>query len=191
MKKSFFCSLLIALALTAHVMPAAPNQGTLLLAIQNDDLVEMIEIIEKDASNITICDEDGRTALYVAALHDDIDLAKYILENHNLSDLDFKKFINQPEMHCGWTPLHIATILEHDEMMIMLIDAGASNTKKDLQGKTPQQCAQEVVCTENEYYDDEKSTSSSSTDLDDLPEYLSSDEEDKSPKKRLHTNNQP
>ncbi|MBY0353462.1 ankyrin repeat domain-containing protein [Candidatus Babeliales bacterium] len=192
MKKSFFCSFLIALAFTATVMPAAsPTKETLLVALQNDDLVKIQEIIEVDKSNITICDHDGRTALYIAAFHDDIDLAEYILVHHNLSGIAFNKFINQPEKHCGWTPLHVATILEHDQMIDMLIKAGANTTKKDLQGRTPEQLAAEVVYSDNEYYDNETSDSSTdlSTDSDDSQGYLSSSDEDKSQKKRIKKTN--
>jgi hypothetical protein len=40
----------------------------------------------------------------------------------------------------GWTPLHVAAMSGHEDMMRFLVSSGAAQDVKDGQGKTPREC---------------------------------------------------
>lgn len=93
---------------------------------------EIVGMLMERGAKITVLDDFNRSAFWYAALQENVEVTKRLIsapsakEVVNIADSDFQR-----------TPLHLAVRGNEPELVQLLIQAGASDTKKDITGKTP------------------------------------------------------
>ena len=88
----------------------------------------------KDGADIHLRDEEGGTALIVAALHGNRDVVEFLVDQGVEIDA-----MDEP----GWTALMIACHQGHSDVVRLLLEKKASQSVRDRQGKTALEWAME------------------------------------------------
>lgn len=102
------------------------NPTALMIAAQNGDLAELKRLI-KEGAKIDEVDADGKTALFYAILNDEIYAVKTLIAaKANVNHIAGGKF----------TPLMTAARFGRDQMIPLLLKAGAKINEQDKFGKT-------------------------------------------------------
>jgi len=108
--------------------PNTPSEkGTpgLLLAIQSESPKSAMLLAKYPQTNVNVHNQLGETPLMLAAINNQIDLAKVLIARG--ADVN----------HPGWTPLHYAASRGHREMMRLLLDHEAYIDSEAANGTTP------------------------------------------------------
>ena len=108
--------------------PNTPSEkGTpgLLLAIQSESPKSAMLLAKYPQTNVNVHNQLGETPLMLAAINNQIDLAKVLIARG--ADVN----------HPGWTPLHYAASRGHREMMRLLLDNEAYIDSEAANGTTP------------------------------------------------------
>ena len=108
--------------------PNTPNEkgvAGLLVAIQSEAPKSALVLAKHPQSNLNVQNQLGETPLMLAAINNQLELAKVLIE-HGAE-------VNKP----GWTPLHYAATRGHREMMRLLLDNDAYIDSESANGTTP------------------------------------------------------
>jgi uncharacterized protein len=108
--------------------PNTPNEKGvpgLLFAIQSESPKSAMLLAKHPSTNLNAQNESGETPLMLAAINNQLDLAKVLIERG--AD------INKP----GWTPLHYAATRGHRDMIRLLLDNDAYIDSESANGTTP------------------------------------------------------
>ncbi len=108
--------------------PNTPNEKGvpgLLIAIQSPSPKSAMLLAQHPKTNVNASNQHGETALMLAAINNQLELAKVLIERG--AD------VNKP----GWTPLHYAATRGHREMMRLLIENDAYIDSEAENGNTP------------------------------------------------------
>ena len=108
--------------------PNTPNEKGvpgLLVAIQSPSPKSAMLLAKNPMTNVNASNQHGETALMLAAINNQLELAKVLIERG--ADA------NKP----GWTPLHYAATRGHREMMRLLIENDAYIDSEAANGNTP------------------------------------------------------
>jgi glycerophosphodiester phosphodiesterase len=108
----------------------------LALATQSN-FVAIVRLLVAAGVDINYRDEQGETALHVAARFGHENCAKALLEGSVIHKAD----VDVPEKTYGWTPLFIACVDGHLPMVELLVAAGADLERCDLSGWTAKEHA--------------------------------------------------
>ncbi|QQR49295.1 ankyrin repeat domain-containing protein [bacterium] len=132
MKKMFIFSVAISLTLVSSAFSAINDDLKKALKLHD---CEKIEHLLAEGATITTVDAFGHTALHVATCENNQDLVQVIL-SHYYDEL--MSFIDLQDYSCDWTALHFAFIFEYENIIDLLIQAGANQTIQDCNGLTPE-----------------------------------------------------
>ena len=110
--------------------------GTLLLAVK-EGLVDIVKILITSNVDLNFQDAQGETALHVAARYGYEHCAKLLIAGTSQQ----KASLEMTEKTFGWTPLHIACVDGHANIVEMLIGAGADLNRTDDSGWTAREHA--------------------------------------------------
>jgi len=108
--------------------PNTPNEkgvAALLVAMQSESPKSALVLAKHPQTHINMQTQSGETPLMLAAIYNQIDLAKTLIQRG--AD------VNKP----GWTPLHYASTRGHREMMRLLIENEAYIDSESENGTTP------------------------------------------------------
>ena len=108
--------------------PNTPNEKGvpgLLFAIQSESPKSAMLLAKHPSTNLNAQNQSGETPLMLAAINNQLDLAKVLIERG--AD------INKP----GWTPLHYAATRGHRDMIRLLLDNDAYIDSESANGTTP------------------------------------------------------
>jgi hypothetical protein len=103
----------------------------LILAAAISD-TEMAQMLIRHGAKITILDDYHRSALWYAALHENVRLTEVLISATGVSDV-----INAADNDFDRTPLHLAVRGSRPEVVTLLLKVGASRDQKDILGDTP------------------------------------------------------
>ncbi|XP_069484856.1 diacylglycerol kinase iota isoform X1 [Ambystoma mexicanum] len=110
--------------------PVSSEDRALVQAVIAGDLPKVIQSYQAGANLLILGPESG-SLLHHAARTGQVETAGYLVE-HGPRDL-----LEMAESGTGETALHKAAFHRHRRVCQLLVDSGASVTKKDLKGKTP------------------------------------------------------
>ncbi|KAL1634947.1 Glycerophosphocholine phosphodiesterase [Neofusicoccum ribis] len=113
------------------------KSGAALALATKSNFVQIVKLLVEAGVDINYQDEQGETALHVAARYGHTDCAKTLIEGSQ----DQKANVNLAEKTFAWTPLFIACVDGHLPVAKLLVDAGADLEKPDLSGWTPKEHA--------------------------------------------------
>ena len=108
--------------------PNSPNENSvpaLLVAIQSGSPKSALILATRPDTKIEFANKLGETPLMLAAINNQLELAKVLIENG--AD------VNKPD----WTPLHYAATRGHRDMMRLLLDNDAYIDSESANGTTP------------------------------------------------------
>lgn len=108
----------------------------LALAVKASHTV-IVKLLVEAGVDLDFQDDQGETALYVAARTGHADSASILILGNALQKAD----IETPENSFGWTPLHVACVEGHLAIVKLLIEAGADLEKADGSGWTAKEHA--------------------------------------------------
>ena len=97
-------------------------------AVNNGDVSKVVEMVEAGMP-VDITNEDGWTALIIAAIKNQTDVVRCLLDKG--ADVD------KQHHRWGFTVLHIASGYNHTDVMRMLLQHGAIKDIKDEFGNPP------------------------------------------------------
>ena len=113
------------------------NLGEVLLLAVKANFIAIVDLLVKAEIDLSHQDDQGETALHVAARHGHAKCASILIEGNALQ----KANIELTENSFGWTPLHVACVDGHNAVVKLLIDAGANLEKSDDSGWTAKEHA--------------------------------------------------
>jgi hypothetical protein len=87
----------------------------------------LVDGTDVQGNNGGMSEEEETCPLHKAVFDGDVEAAKTLLKSND---------VNQNDMH-GNTPLHLAVILGHEDLVKLLLDSGAKVKEKNLSGWTP------------------------------------------------------
>jgi hypothetical protein len=90
------------------------------------------QMLIKSGAKITILDDFHRSALWYAALSENVEMTQTLMQGPGTSDV-----INAADIDFKRTPLHIALRGDAPQLVALLVKAGASLDQRDLLGNTP------------------------------------------------------
>ncbi|KAK5901519.1 hypothetical protein CesoFtcFv8_006879 [Champsocephalus esox] len=111
------------------------SDSELIDCIETRDLNRLTEL-HLQGADLTLQDSAGCSLLHRAVMAGDTEVLKYLLQHVPTSHLDIT------EKETGETALHKAVSSSQRTICHLLVEAGASLTKTDLQGETPRQRAE-------------------------------------------------
>ena len=121
---------------SAAVRKHMGKSGEVLALATKANLVEIVDLLVYAGVDLNYKDEQGETALHVAARFGHKDCAKLlVLGSGERADTEIV------ETTFGWTPLFIACVDGHLSIVELLIEAGANLTLADWSGWTPREHA--------------------------------------------------
>ena len=110
---------------------------TLLAEAVKANFVEVVRVLIQAGFDLNARDDQGETALHVAARFGHSDCARLLLATTNLRRAN----LEIAEKTYGWTPLFVACVDGHVPIVEILIDAGADIERLDSSGWTPKEHA--------------------------------------------------
>lgn len=114
------------------------SQSSAILALATkSNFVVIVKLLVDSGVDINWQDEIGETALHVAARFGHRDCAKILLEG----TIDLKADVELVEKAFSWTPLHIASVDGHLQIVELLVAAGAEINRPDASGWTAREHA--------------------------------------------------
>ena len=115
------------------------HNSILEIAVMNNDVSQVQELLNNQKIDINYQNKDGRTALHFAAAQDNNRIAQLLLEHGaNITTADWQ----------GWTPLHVAVDANAFAVVKTLIDHKANLFTENVEGKTPQDYAKNDIMKE-------------------------------------------
>jgi glycerophosphodiester phosphodiesterase len=115
----------------------SPRSSSILASITKSNYVEIVRILVGAGVDLNYADEQGETALHVAARFGHAECAQLLLAG----GLDQKASTEVCETTYSWTPLFIAAVDGHMSILELLIDAGADVERVDSSGWTAREHA--------------------------------------------------
>ena len=119
------------------LMKRAATSGAMLALATKSDSVAIVNLLLRAGVDVNHRDENGETALHVAARFGHVECAGALLDATSGQKAD----IDIPENTFGWTPLFIASVDGHLRIVELLIDARADLDRVDLSGWTAKEHA--------------------------------------------------
>lgn len=113
------------------------KSGAVLALATKSNFVQLVKLLVEAGVDINYQDEQGESALHVAARYGHTECAKILVDGSP----DQKANVNLVEKTFAWTPLFIACVDGHQSVAQLLIEAGADLEKPDLSGWTPKEHA--------------------------------------------------
>ena len=113
---------------------AIVDPGAVLAALGSED--STIRDVVVQGKSLTTSNEEGQTALHVAALQKETELAKSLMELYAAQNLPSQEGLDKPDKN-GMTPLMAACKSGGMRITCDLLRAGACVNKRDLEGNTP------------------------------------------------------
>jgi glycerophosphodiester phosphodiesterase len=113
------------------------KSGAVLSLATQSNFVQIVRYLVAAGVNINYQDEQGETALHVAARFGHTECTKAILEGST----SYRIAVDTPEKTFGWTPLFIACVDGHLPVVELLVGAGADLERFDLSGWTAKEHA--------------------------------------------------
>lgn len=122
--------------------PSIPDSEKTVWQLAGENNIERVtQLLDSTSEDDVLNGQDGEgmSPLYWAVDRGQIDMARFLIQrgaNVEIAD------------ECGETPLHIAVICEHEEIVSVLLDAGARSDTKNNEGHTPAQLSREspAIC---------------------------------------------
>ncbi|RMY59220.1 hypothetical protein D0865_02194 [Hortaea werneckii] len=112
------------------------NGASLSLATKSN-FTKIVKLLVDAGVDVNYQDQQGETALHVAARFGFDECAQILMDTHGPSGVN----VELAEKTYGWTPLFIACVDGHFEIAKLLVQKGAIVSKKDHSGWTPQEHA--------------------------------------------------
>lgn len=104
--------------------------------ISSKDIIDIVKIIIESGADVNGVDCIGQTPLFYTVTHSQAaDLVPLLLQAGAK--------VNQQRWSDGWTALHLAAMLGNENIVNILLEAGANSTLKDSEHKTPGDIAKE------------------------------------------------
>lgn len=122
---------------TANQSTAIPHSGAVLAVATQSNFVTIVKLLVDAGVEINHQNEQGETALHVAARFGHVESAKALLAGSALH----KTAVDIPEKTFGWTPLFIACVDGHVAMVRLLVEHGANVDRADGDGWTAREHA--------------------------------------------------
>lgn len=113
------------------------KSGAVLALATQANFMAIVKLLVEAGVDLNYQDEQGETALHVAARFGHGECAKVLLQG----SVNFKTEVNLPEKTFGWTPLFIACVDGHLSVAELLVHAGADLERCDLSGWTAKEHA--------------------------------------------------
>jgi glycerophosphodiester phosphodiesterase len=113
------------------------RSGAVLLLATQSNLPSIVTLLVEAGVDVNYQDEQGETALHVAAQFGHEECAKALLKG----SVHFKTDVDVAEKTFGWTPLFIACVDGHLPVVELLVAAGADMERCDLSGWTAKEHA--------------------------------------------------
>jgi len=120
-----------------QVKKRAAKSGAVLALATKSNSVTIVKLLVRAGIDVNHRDEQGETALHVAARFGHVECACALLDATSGQKAD----IDIPENTFGWTPLFIASVDGHLPIVELLIDAHADLDRVDLSGWTAKEHA--------------------------------------------------
>ncbi|KAF2866829.1 glycerophosphocholine phosphodiesteras-like protein Gde1 [Massariosphaeria phaeospora] len=114
-----------------------PNSGAVLALATQSNFVTIVQLLVEAGVEVNYQDDQGETALHVAARFGHDECTKVLLEGSSV----YKTEIDIPEKTFGWTPLFIACVDGHPSTVELLVKAGADVERADNSGWTAKEHA--------------------------------------------------
>lgn len=108
----------------------SPKSSAVLAIATKSNFIEVVRTLVKARVDINFQDEQGETALHVAARFGHVECAQILLEGSGAQKINTEL----RETTYGWTPLFIASVDGHLPIVELLIEAGAEVDKLDWSG---------------------------------------------------------
>ncbi|KAF3911905.1 hypothetical protein ABW21_db0205023 [Orbilia brochopaga] len=105
------------------------SSAVLCLATRNNS-PKLVELLVKAGVDVNFADENGESALYIAAKLGHLECAKILLTEPETQKVD----VEFTEPAFGWTPLFIAAVHGHHGVVALLLSAGADFERLDSSG---------------------------------------------------------
>ena len=121
----------------AAVRKHMSKSGEVLALAVKANFVVIVKLLVKAGVDLDYQDDQGETALHIAARFGHTECARILLEEHDLQKADMEV----AEKSFGWTPLFIACVDGHIEIVRTLIEANANLEKLDTSGWTAKEHA--------------------------------------------------
>ncbi|KAF2018787.1 GDPD-domain-containing protein [Aaosphaeria arxii CBS 175.79] len=121
----------------ANLRQKNPQSGAVLSLATQSNFVSIVQLLVDAGVDVNYQDEQGETALHVAARFGHDQCAKILLEGSPFNPT----VIDTPEKTFGWTPLFIACVDGHLPIVELLVNAGADTERFDLSGWTAKEHA--------------------------------------------------
>ena len=115
----------------------AEKSGASLELATKSNFHKIVKLLVDAGVDVNYQDEQGETALHIAARNGFVACAQALLEASGGQKVN----IELAEKTFGWTPLFIACVDGHVEIVDLLIEAGADLLKFDISGWTPKEHA--------------------------------------------------
>lgn len=109
------------------------KSGAALTLATKNNFYMIVKLLVDAGINVNYQDDQGETALHIAARFGYEDCTKSLLEGSETQKAD----IELTEKTYGWTPLFIACVDGHLPIVELLLEAGAETNKADLSGWLP------------------------------------------------------
>lgn len=120
----------------ARVRKALMSFGEVLALAVKANFTVIVDLLVGAGVDVDYQDHQGETALHVAARFGHSDCAKILMTG------GFRRAsLEIPEISFGWTPLHVACVDGHFEIVVLLIANGAGLEKPDVSGWTAKEHA--------------------------------------------------
>ena len=120
-----------------HVRSSSSKNTAVLIVATKSNFVEVVRTLVKANADINQKDEQGETALHVAARFGHVECARILLEGSDVQMADTEV----RETTYGWTPLFTASVDGHLPIVELLIEANADVEKIDWSGWTAKEHA--------------------------------------------------
>ncbi|KAL0261041.1 Glycerophosphocholine phosphodiesterase [Diplodia seriata] len=119
------------------IRKSVSKSGAVLSLAAKSNFVQIVKLLVDAGVDINYQDEQGETALHLAARYGHTACAKTLITGTS----DQKANVELAENAFAWTPLFIACVDGHLDVAKLLIEAGADLEKADLSGWTPKEHA--------------------------------------------------
>ncbi|KAI4121970.1 MAG: hypothetical protein LQ338_006067 [Usnochroma carphineum] len=121
----------------AAVRKHMSRSGAILALATKANFVATVHLLVEGGVNLDYQDDQGETALYLAARFGHVECAKVLLQGSETQ----KANVELAEHDFGWTPLFAACVEGHLSIVELLLDAGAHIGRTDTSGWTAQEHA--------------------------------------------------